>query len=336
MRKDFVKVVAGTLSVGLFLGALPIQGYGSENGKIGYESIKQDEVAQIPIENTTTSSAIEIANVTNFREGDFSYKVISAEEKTVEIERYWKEREYTGELNIPKQVNYNGDVYTVTSIGYGVFYGYSQLTGDLIIPEGITTIGDRAFRMCSGLTGRLVIPNSVTIIGLEAFDLCTGLTGDLIIPEGVTTIGAAAFSRCSSLQGRLVIPDSVTSIGVGAFADCSGLTGDLIIPDSITNIEVSSFAGCSGLTGKLVIPNSVISIEDNAFAWCTGLTGDLILPESIAHIKSNAFIECRGLVGELIIPYNDVITIDKDAFIYGVDFNSIGLNYGDGDLQNVG
>ena len=58
---------------------------------------------------------------------------------------------YTGKVVIPESVTYNGNLYPVTRIGEGAFYG------------------------CTGLTS-ITIPNSVTSIDYSAFEDCTGLS----------------------------------------------------------------------------------------------------------------------------------------------------------------
>ena len=79
------------------------------------------------------------------------------------------------------------------------FYGCTGLTGNLILPEGLTTIGEGTFQYCSGLTGNLNIPEGVTTIGDYAFSFCSGFTGSLILPETLTTIGDFAFCNCPGL-----------------------------------------------------------------------------------------------------------------------------------------
>ena len=100
--------------------------------------------------------------------------------------------EYSGAIAIPEKVTYNGEEYSVTSIGEGAFYSCTGLTS-ITLPNSITSIGDAAFAYCTGLTS-FTIPNSVTSIGAYAFYDCTGLP-TIMIPDSVKSIGANAFAR---------------------------------------------------------------------------------------------------------------------------------------------
>ena len=77
---------------------------------------------------------------------------------------------YSGYIKIPSEVVYNGDVYSVTSIGEGAFSGCRSLTS-ISIPNSVTSIGNQAFYGCRSLTS-ISIPNSVTSIGDGAFKRC--------------------------------------------------------------------------------------------------------------------------------------------------------------------
>ena len=77
---------------------------------------------------------------------------------------------YSGRVNIPSSVSYDGTSYSVTSIGGSAFYCCGGLTS-VTIPSSVTSIGAEAFRGCSGLTS-VTIPNSVTSIGGYAFLQC--------------------------------------------------------------------------------------------------------------------------------------------------------------------
>ena len=244
---------------------------------------------------------------------------------------------YSGIVNIPKTVDYNGNTYNVQYIGSNAFYNCSDLTS-ITIPNSVTSIGEYSFSGCSGLTS-VTIPNSVTIIGYSAFSNCSGLTSVTIpnsvtsiesgtfsaccglvfvtIPTSVTSIGEYAFSGCSGLIS-VTIPYSVTSIGSEAFYGCSGLTS-VTIPNSVTSIGTLSFYGCSGLT-SITIPNGVTSIGDSAFSGCSGLTS-VTIPTSVTSIGNYAFYGCSDLTS-VTIP-NSVTSIGYDAFQACKKINSL-------------
>ncbi|TWI44569.1 SprB-like repeat protein, partial [Flavobacterium glaciei] len=163
-------------------------------------------------------------------------------------------------------VTYNGNNYTVTSIGINAFSGSRYLTS-VTIGHAVTSIGDFAFKSCTSLAS-VTIPNSVTSIGNSAFGSCNSLTS-ITIPNSVTSIGNAAFEYCTGLT-YVTIGNSVTSIRYNAFFSCTSLTS-VTIPNSVTSIESNVFSFCSSLT-SVTIPNSVTSIGSQAFYNCTNLT----------------------------------------------------------------
>ena len=99
---------------------------------------------------------------------------------------------YSGAINIPSTVMWNGKLYYVTSIGDGAFYK-SNITS-VVIPSSVKTIEEQAFINCYSLTS-VIIPSSVTAIGESAFSGCRSLTS-VNIPSSVTTIGGYAFRDC--------------------------------------------------------------------------------------------------------------------------------------------
>ena len=229
---------------------------------------------------------------------------------------------YSGDIEIPGTVTYQGITYTVTSIGDEAFCVCASLTS-VTIPNSVTSIGDKAFYNCCNLTS-VTIPNSVTLIGNEAFAGCGGLTS-VTIPNSVASIGNKAFYCCWGLTS-VTISNSVTLIGNEAFAGCGVLTS-VTIPNSVTSIGSNAFFGCGGLTSlnvetgntkydsrensnaiietatntlicgtrNTIIPNSVTSIGENAFYNCTGLTS-ITIPNSVTSIGYDAFGACSGLI----------------------------------------
>ena len=55
--------------------------------------------------------------------------------------------EYAGKVEIPESVTYNGNTYSVTSIGDRAFYGCTGLTS-ITIPNSMTSIEQYAFDGC--------------------------------------------------------------------------------------------------------------------------------------------------------------------------------------------
>ena len=93
------------------------------------------------------------------------------------------------------------------------------VTGDLVIPEGVSSISANTFTGWSGLTS-VTIPSYVTSIGSAAFQGCSGLKS-VTIPSRVTSIGSSAFYNCRKLSGVYCYPKTPPEIGASAFDGCS-------------------------------------------------------------------------------------------------------------------
>ena len=167
---------------------------------------------------------------------------------------------YSGNVVVPESVVYEGNTYSVTSIGESAFRQCNDLTS-VIIPESVTSIGKYAFYYSKDLNS-VTIPNSVTSIGENAFQGCSGLCS-VDIPKSVTSINSCVFQDCRGLES-IVIPNSVESIGYGAFESCKGLSS-VTIPNSVTSIGDNAFYNCSGLC-SVVIGSGVLSIGGKAFS----------------------------------------------------------------------
>ena len=185
--------------------------------------------------------------------------------------------------NIPASVTYNEIPNSVTSIGFGAFYGCSGLTS-VTIPNSVTSIGSAAFYGCSGLTS-VTIGNSVTSIGNNAFWYCSGLTSIDVASDNSNycSVDGVLFNKDKTTliqypggkQGAYTIPNSVTSIGDNAFYGCASLTS-VTIPNSVTSIQYNAFEGCKGLTSVTIEAKTPPALGDYAFGFRSGF--DIYVP----------------------------------------------------------
>ncbi len=204
--------------------------------------------------------------------------------------------------------------------GRGSFFGCKNLSGSLIIPEGVIEIGDAAFNGCTSLTGTLSLPSTLKKIGNwqgyepsydGAFAGCNFVC-ELILPEGLEEIGLGTFQGCKNLYGEIRLPDGLKKIGYGAFAGCKNFSGSLTIPQGITIIPDNCFNGC-WLGGTLSLHDGITTIGDGAFAN-NGFKGELRLPKDLEVISHNVFYN-NDFSGNLVLPEN-LYTIGDRAFAY--------------------
>lgn len=204
--------------------------------------------------------------------------------------------------------------------GRGAFGGCANLSGSLIIPEGVVEIGSAAFNGCTSLTGTLSLPSTLKKIGDMtavayyhdgAFYGCN-FVGELLLPEGLEYIGSGSFANCKGLYGELRLPDGLKGMAQGAFAGCENLSGSLTIPQGVTTIPSYCFDGC-WFGGALALHDGITAIGDGAFANC-GFKGELRLPRDLEVISHNVFYNC-DFSGELVLP-KGLRTIGDRAFAY--------------------
>lgn len=228
---------------------------------------------------------------------------------------------YSGDVEIPESVEYDGKTYAVTAIGETAFEKCYNMTS-ILLPNTLKSIGRFAFYECRELH-EIEIPNSVERIEEGAFFDCKSLEY-FTLPASVTSVGPKILSGCKVLEYIEVapanpiydsredcfaiietatntmiqgctysfIPTSVTSIGLGAMASAEMRYFE--IPNSVKTIGEHAFYECPELE-EITLPNSVTSIGNTAFALCYKLK-EVTLPNCLSKIGTGAFNGCNALV----------------------------------------
>lgn len=218
---------------------------------------------------------------------------------------------YTGTLNIPSTVLYNGEEYTVTKIEREAFKCCPNLLS-ITIPNSITYISGNTFdetgwykNQPDGLVyldnwiidykgeepiGSITIAEGTRGIAEYAF-YCRGYLTNITIPNTVKYIGIRAFEGCSYLSS-VTLSSNITTIPWNAFENCVSLKS-ISIPSSVLTIDGAAFRHCKSLE-SVSIPNSVSSIGDESFCDCSGLTS-ISIPNTVTNIGQAAFYGCYNL-----------------------------------------
>lgn len=244
----------------------------------------------------------------------------------------------------------------IKTIAYAAFSG-TNLSGSLVIPEGVETIYGAAF--FAPLYGTLTLPS--TLKYMENFG-ASMLTGELHLPEGIEYAEGPSGNFTGSLYfpsslkevkggwgypnmtGTIPIPpcmtevegftgsgctqvefhDGVTEIKYGAFAS-SKLSGELVLPPNLKKIGGAAFKD-TRIT-KIIFPDALRIMQngnynfEGIFSECKYLTGTVELPQHVARIPAGCFRNCSAITG-LVIP-EGVDIIDEIAFENCYNINSI-------------
>lgn len=227
---------------------------------------------------------------------------------TVEVTyKSLNEGDYTGDIVIPNEINYNGGTYRVTAISDLAFSRCKGLLS-VTIPFNVESIGKRIFYnsdveklvvhsknigeewfMISPIK-ELVLGNEVETIGEKSFQGCNGLTS-VVVPKNVLSIGGRAFRGCEGLVS-FEIGDGVVEIGEYCFDFCSKLS-NLKIGENVTLIGNHAFSFCESLT-SVIIPNGVMTIGEGAYNNCANLSS-VVIGDGVMSIGTDAFSNCTKL-----------------------------------------
>ena len=214
---------------------------------------------------------------------------------------------YSGDIEIPETIDYEGTEYLVTSVGEQAFFCLSSVTS-VTFPNSIRSIGHAAFWGCQALDS-IALPEKVTVIADDLFADCEGLKR-VVLPDSITYIGNSAFNCCFSLDS-LFLPNTVETIEDWAFTECRSLSF-IEIPTNLKYVGTGNFGGCSSMKSVIIKDLSAwcsINFGNNGYNWGTNPTAnplcntgklildgeeitDLVIPDDVTSIGRYAFNPC--------------------------------------------
>ncbi len=232
--------------------------------------------------------------------GGIYYNIVSETDQTVEVTAptTGDYTYYSGSVNIPESVTYNGVTYTVTGIADQAFY-WCNILEEVTIPNTVKNIGDYAFCDCYSLT-TVNMGSSVETIGDEAFACCY-LLKSISLPNTLKSMGYAVFHESTAL--------TEITVAEGCENYCSDEYGVLFNGDMTSLIQ---YPGNSKKT-SYDIPNTVESIEDYAFYWSDRLK-EVNMGSNVKSIGNWAFYYCENIKA-IDLPAT-LTDIGEEAFYY--------------------
>lgn len=154
------------------------------------------------------------------------------------------------DCNELEKITLNG----VTNLANRSFY---HCSANVIMNEGLQTIGDHAFYY-SDMAGDLVIPDSVTSIGEFAFIDAQKITS-FVVGANVETLGKSAFSSCKAAKSITFKGNKITEIQSMTFNHCDALEA-IVVPEGVTKINGNAFDYCGSLA-SVSLPSTLVSLK---------------------------------------------------------------------------
>ena len=216
---------------------------------------------------------------------------------------------HDGNIVIPERVVFNGDVYTVTSIGSNAFYCHHGATS-IRIPNTVTTIKNCAFIYANVLKS-VYFSSSVTTIENYAFYDNPSLTTIYCTGSTPPNMGGQGFGASQEETMSIYVPlNSINAYKSSPYWDHF----NNILPYKTCDFMVDGIYYRNMGNGKAFVTNK--DVDFNCYS------GHVIIPETVTYngvvfdvsgITENAFMNCSN-VASLKIPVT-INTIENDAFL---------------------
>ena len=226
--------------------------------------------------------------------GDYAFQNMSSSTMGYSTLRLTDDVKYIGKRAFCNARCFKGSFYLSANLEYlgidAFYYCGSGLTGDIVIPLGMTKIPTTAFTNMGFDNGtNLYLHDNIEVIGKGAF-AGTKIKNPLVLPANLTILSDGAFARCSMNLNNLVLPEGLTQIGWNAFGS-NTITGTVEVPDGISMVE----GGWENTDiQKLIIGDNALYVDEGSFRDCQRLEY-VHLGKNIEFIGGGAFANCGSL-----------------------------------------
>lgn len=210
----------------------------------------------------------------------------------------------TGDFSVPEKVTYQGNDYTVISIG-SIKDGLYNLEGidcvatSITIPKTVKVIWRNALK-CHTLSAVTVDSENKLFKSVGNIVYDPTMTTVVAVPGGISSVSLAS---------------TVTEIGEWAFAYCSRLL-KMTVPENVTRIGNYAFY-CSGIT-QITLTKNIIGIGDVAFGSCFRLVEVVNLTSFTvtAGSSDNGYVGMFAKAVYTSVPATEKFTISGDYVFY--------------------
>ena len=229
----------------------------------------------------------EAAAPTTFVNNGLHYRVLSAEEATVELIPGETIGVYCDDITVPDTVRQGHKTYTVVRIGDNAFTGCRDLVA-VVLPQTVKSIGHNVFKDCS-LMATINLPDNITEMGDSVFRNIPCLRS-VRLSQKMKYIPRYCFTRVPKLT-TVTIPEGVTVLKRDAFGESA--ISYITLPRGLRVIERGVFWSCKNLK-EIRIPASVERIGDFVFWHCDALK-DVYVERPVPLQVTNIFQDLKNV-----------------------------------------
>lgn len=228
-----------------------------------------------------------------------TYSITSTENKTVSVVHG-----KTGNINIPKNVIYQGVNYKITKIGPSAFESMNLTTVEL--PSSIDTICDKAFK--NSRLYRIQLPQNITYLGNSVYEDCV-CSDTLQIPQSLCHIGSKCFATSLDISWIECYSVNPPEISEDSFTDNAYNSAYFFIPEGTEEVYNNTQWGKFRIIPLLV--NSINNIYNGNFKVNCNNTNITI--SGLKDMEPVSFYSLNGMLLKKTICKGGVASYDASA-----------------------